>query len=405
MAASPSSRQLSQPPEEVNLMVESRWLRWIGPGVVALGAVGAIASTTLGARDRPWTPRACAGPAEERGSAARDAGPSDLAGVRGTPWFRLDPILDGDGALSGQRLFVGLDGDRFPRSLDLPPESFAAGPFGRLILVGADDGLASRLQAIDVVGGCAWQLADEGSVVRRAVLDPSGTSLFETRVDRATRADLGVWRRSLDGTNAARQVLPPLDPDARFGRTFSTELAWDVAGRRLAIQSCGEVACRTRVVDTAGAAVGTLDAPDLGLLVGLDGDRVVSYLACRGLPCPIVATDLRTGERRLIADDAGLAVVLATPDGARLVHEIAGAAGGRLRSVSLDGGGSTDLGAIPAGFRLHPTVDRSGTATRLPLGWVLLAPDGRLPVADTSLRPQLRHLPDGVTVPIDEAAR
>ncbi len=34
-------------------MVESRWLRWIGPGVVALGAVGFIASTTLGAGGPP----------------------------------------------------------------------------------------------------------------------------------------------------------------------------------------------------------------------------------------------------------------------------------------------------------------------------------------------------------------
>ena len=55
-------------------MVESRWLRWIGPGVVALGAVGFIASTTLGAAGRPWTPSACAGPPAASIAAARDAG-------------------------------------------------------------------------------------------------------------------------------------------------------------------------------------------------------------------------------------------------------------------------------------------------------------------------------------------
>ena len=54
-------------------MAESRWLRWIGPGGVALGAVALIASTTLGAGNQAWGPRACAGtgPARRRG---KDAG-------------------------------------------------------------------------------------------------------------------------------------------------------------------------------------------------------------------------------------------------------------------------------------------------------------------------------------------
>ena len=52
------------------------------------------------------------------------------------------------------------------------------------------------------------------------------------------------------------------------------------------------------------------------------------------------------------------------------------------------------------GTPLGPT-----SATRLPAGWVLLAPDGRLPVDPTDHRPQLRHIPDGTTVPLDEATR
>ena len=86
------------PPEEVNLMVESRWLRWIGPGVVALGAVGFIASTTLGAGVRPWVPSACAGPPTERIAAARERAATAPADLRGAPWFRLDPVLDDDGS-------------------------------------------------------------------------------------------------------------------------------------------------------------------------------------------------------------------------------------------------------------------------------------------------------------------
>jgi hypothetical protein len=47
----------------------------------------------------------------------------------------------------------------------------------------------------------------------------------------------------------------------------------------------------------------------------------------------------------------------------------------------------------------------AGAATLVPDGWVLLALDGRLPTASTSLRPQLRRIPDGITVPLDEAIR
>src|SRR6476619_6780400 len=99
-------------------MVESRWLRWIGPGVVALGAVGFIASTTLGAAVRPWVPSACAGPPTDRSAAARHTEPAALGDLRGTPWFRLDAVLDGNGALNGQRLALGLDGQRTARVLD-----------------------------------------------------------------------------------------------------------------------------------------------------------------------------------------------------------------------------------------------------------------------------------------------
>ncbi len=386
-------------------MVESRWLRWIGPGVVALGAVGFIASATLGAGIQPWTPRACAGPPGDRVAAARDAGPSDLATLRGTPWFRLDPLLDAAGGLRGQRLTFGLDGERSARSLDLPAESFAAGPHGRIVLAGSDDGARSQLQAVDVASGCAWAIGTERAVIRRATIDPSGASIYETRVDRVSRADLGIWQRPIDGAGPARRVLAPLAPDGRFGRTFSTDFTWDLAGDRLAVQSCGEVACRTRVIAPRGGPVTTLDVPDLGPLVGLQGDTAVTYEACRGLPCPIVSTDLRTGARQVLAPAAGLAVVVPTADGARLIHEVGASTGRELRAVRLDGGWAADLGPIPDDLRLHPSAIRAGAATRLPPGWVLLAPDGRLPAATNATRPQLRHVPDGSTVPFDEALR
>ncbi len=386
-------------------MVESRWLRWIGPCAVALGAVGFIASTTFGAGVRPWVPSPCSGLPTDRIAAARDRDVTSLADLRGAPWFRLDPVLDGEGVLKGQKLVLGLDGERTARTLDLAPEAFAAGPFGGIVLVGSDDGATSRVQAIDVARGCAWPVTDERDVIRRATIDPAATFIYEMRVDRASRADLGIWRRAVDGTEAARQILGPPPSDGRFGRTFSTEFSWDVAGDRLTVQSCAEIACRTRIIAPLGGPTVTLDYPDLGQLVGLDGDLAVTYEACRGLPCPIVATDIWTRDRRVLAPAAGLAVVIPTADGSRLIHEVGAGTERRLMSMALDGHWALDIGPIPDDLRLHPSAVRADAATVLPAGWILLAPDGRLPADATTDRPQLRHVPDGSTVPLDEALR
>lgn len=386
-------------------MLESRWLRWIGPGVIALGAMGSIASTAAGAGQRPWVPHACDDEAGGRVAAARSAEPIELGDLRLEAWFRLDPQLDRAGALAGQRLALGTDGERSSRIVDLPPESFAAGPFGRIVLVGADDGSISRLEAVDVAGKCSWAVAEESAVIRRATIDPAGETIYEMRVDRATRADLGIWTRPLDGSLPAVRILEPIDPDDRFGRTFATEFAWDASGARLAIQSCGETACRTRVIDPAGGTPRTVAEPDLGTLVGLDGEVLVTYAACPGLPCPIVAVDLETGSREVLAEAGAVAVVTATPDGPRLVHEVIDESGVALRSVSFDGSSVTDLGRLDDGLRLHPPASVAEAATRVPQGWVLLGPDGRLPGGGPDAQTRLRHVQDGTTVQLDEATR
>jgi hypothetical protein len=384
-------------------MAESRWLRWIGPGGVALGAVALITSTTLGAGTRPWGPRVCAGPPGDAVAAARMPAPAAPADMHREAWFRLDPVLDGEGALRGERLAAGVGDGRSEPAADLPPESFASGPFGGIVLVGSDDGSASRLQALDVAESCTWSLATERDVIRRATVDPAGATIYETRVDRTSRADLGVWQRPLDG-GPARRILDPLPADARFGRTFSTEFTWAADGERLAVQSCGEVACRTRIVARDGSLAGDLEAPDLGVLVGFDGDRAVTYGACRGWPCPIVSVDVRTGARLTLEASGGEAVVAPTSEGARLVLETPRAAGQILRSVSLDGAAASDLGPVPDGLGLGLGPQRSAAATRLPDGWILLAPDPAS--ADgRAVRQQLRRIPDGMAVPLDEAMR
>jgi hypothetical protein len=330
---------------------------------------------------------------------------TSLADGSAAPWFRLDPVIDHDGALAGQRLAIGIDGVSLVRTVDLPAESFAAGPFGRVVLVGADDGVTSTLRLFDVAADCAWPIATERNVIRRATIDRTGTSIYEMRVDRATRADLGVWRRPIRTGLPAGQVLAAPAPDGRFGRTWSTEFTWDLAGARLAVQSCGDVACRTRILDPAGGPTPMLDAPDLGGLIGLDGDRLVTYGACRGFPCPIVSTALGSGARTVLAPAAGPAVVVDTADGARLVDEIPINAGRSLSSVPLAGGDAVDLGPIADGLSLAAAPVFADSATELPTGWVLLAPDGRMPADGSASLSRLRHIPDGATVPLAEAAR
>jgi len=370
---------------------------------VALIAVGAVASTTLGAGDRPWVPSTCGAGIQQLVAAARLPAPVTVDELGKEPWFRVDPALDRDGSLRAQRLLVGVGADRFRRASELPAESFVAGPFGRLLLVGTDDGSVSRIVAFDVARDCTWPVASERDVVRRATLDPTTGTVFETRVDRATRADLGVWRRPLDGTDEAVAVLDAPPPDERFGRTFSTEFTWDMSGARLAVQSCGELACRTRfVVAPAGTSDPPVD-PEAGPIVGLAGDELVAFAACRGRPCPIVATDLETGARRVIEPLAGHATVVPAPDRTRVVVERLERGTREVVALDLDDNAVMEVGATEGGFDLVAPLD-AASGMRLPPGWILLAPDGRLPNDQTATRPRLRRISDGLTVGLDEVA-
>jgi hypothetical protein len=377
--------------------VETRWLRWVGPGVIAVMALGAVASSGVGAGQLPWAPRSCAETEGPPAAAARQAVPDDLAGLAGQPWLRLDARLDRRGELQGQRLVIGLAGERTTRTLDLPAESFAAGPFGRSVLVGADDGALSRLAVIDVIAGCAWHVGEEASVIRRATIDPTGTTIYEMRVDRTTRVDLGIWARPVDSSALPRRVIEPIPADERFGRTF--------AGHRLVAESCGEAACRARVFDPDEGIVHQIAEADLGPLIGLAGDQLVSYLTCPGRPCTIVNTDTTTGDRTTLSTDAGTAVLIDTQDGPGLVHERFESAGIGLRSISLDGSEVRELAGVTGDLRLHASQPSTETATTVPDGWVVLSPDGRLPAAGLAGLVELRHVPDDVSAQVEEVTR
>ena len=222
----------------------------VGAGTLAtmalVATVGAVRPPVLAATDPPWQPTPCG---EAR------AGDVPIGAAAGPAWYRLDPLLDERGSLTGQRLTVGLVGGP-ARHLVLAPESFASGPVdGRLVLVGDDDGAESRLRLLDVARGCETAVDREAeAVIRGALLAPDGSAVWEHRVNRVTRADEGIWRRPVAGDPSER-VLPGLPANGRFGPTFVTELSWAADGR-LGISSCGERACRTRVMDPATGSYG-----------------------------------------------------------------------------------------------------------------------------------------------------
>ena len=288
-----------------------------------------------------------------------------------------------------------------PWTQELPPESFAAGPFGSVVLVGSDDGTQSRLSTVDVLDGCASTVATSSDVIRRATISPDRTTLVESRVDRRTRGDLGTWRHSLDDPHGLARILPPIDDDDRFGRTWSTDFSWAEDGS-LAVQACGEASCRTRVLDAAWHLTATVAEPDLGETIGLASGRLVSYLACRGLPCPIVVTDLPTGVRMTLVDGAGAAVVTSTRSGPRLVMTRDVERGQAIASLKLDGTNVTDLGPLPDGFDLQTAPSRAQAGVAVPAGWAVLAPDGRMPVVQTDPAPTLLDVLDGRSAALGE---
>lgn len=342
------------------------WFRGLLP-IAALALVGAAAPAhppATGTAGSPWEPSPCVGvPAPGN------------PGATATPaWFRLDPVLDRTGTLAGRHLTLGvLDGA--VRRLDLPPESFASGPVRGRVLAGDDDGSRSRLRVIDVVQGCAATVAVERAVVRTGVLSADLATVWEHRVDRRTRADLGVWQRSLNGGPAVR-VLAGLAADARHGPTFTTELLPSPDGR-LVVASCGELACRTRVLDPASSRVDTVEGT--GPALGLAGGRVVAYAPCHGLPCPILGIDPANGRDTTLVNAAGLAAM-------------GGAGGGMLLYEVPDHG----LAVLDLGSGRHGTpfdaegwlpIRRGSGATSgadTAPGALVLAPGGRIGRADAT---------------------
>ena len=378
----------------------------LGPPLLAAAAIAVLVAPAIAGPPRarthgPATIRAASGPTAL--TACRPE-PPPAAGAKamlvGAAWYRLDPVLDGAGGLDGQRLFVGRVGRRGALELALGVESFASGPSRGRILVGNDDGRRSTIRILDVANRCASVVHEGPDLIRRAVFDPSGDGIVEFRLDRSSRADLGVWSRPMDGTKQ-RRLLEPLAPNARIGRVFATELSWSADGQRLVVTSCGETFCLARILDRSGGRVMTIDDHRVGEAIGLVGDELVAYGGCPWLPCEIVAMNLKSGRVRDIAPVAGLATLSATDAGAVVAFEDFELRGS-LRVVDLDG---TALRKLPleTGLRLVPASDRALAGFELPAGVIALAKGSR---PSRSIVPAtFVNIADGRRVPAAEVVR
>lgn len=322
-------------------MSERRWKLWIGPPI-AIVAVALILGrlqpgAEAGGRVTPRPVGVCAKAAPVmRGAAA----------ARGT-WWRMVDRLDAGGALVGRTFFAG-SGGATNLTLELGAESSASGPVGGMVTVTSDDGQSSDVRLVSALEGCSWLLHQTQDVVRSAILDPSSGSVLAHLVTRETRADMGTWRISgMDPDAALALVLQPLLQQPDLGPIWATELRLDPSGRHLAVQSCAEGGCLTRIIalDGSDVGVGKVGGLEQGSLIGFTGDRVITWAHCQGLPCEVQGW--RTGAAKPdtlidLAAGAGL-----TPDNHYLLVVLDGT--GRATRVDLSGNAAQRIQGVHAG--------------------------------------------------------
>jgi len=210
----------------------------------------------------------------------------------------------------------------------LPNESYVAPVDGDVLIYARDGLLASEVRAVSLTTGCDTRLATSSEIVRSAILDPSGTSLYVHRVTRAGRVDAGVIRYDL-ATGASTLVVPSLKSfaDVGIGLVFGTDMRWSADGSHLAVQSCGFASCLTRVLDVASGSIATYDEPGQGAFIALTSDHLVTFADCLGLPCPVLSTELATDVETTLAEEAFGATFVVGTDGQHGTVEIETATG------------------------------------------------------------------------------
>lgn len=277
-------------------------------------------------------------------------------------WWDQRANTDSQGSLTGWTVTIGAP-SALPLALDLPPGSFVSGPIQGRILAAVEDGTHSTIRIIDTAARCSWSLQIEGSIARRAVLTPDGNAALVHLLERGTRADFGTWRVPLDGSRPSRMLVPPTKAALRSAgikRVWSTDLRLSTDGAQLVVQSCDPDSCLTRVLDVETGAIATIDG-EHGSVVGILGRLLITRAACPGLPCDILAWDLRTGRSKTIATSTSGAAV--THDGRVVViHRLADATT-TATLVELDSGRPLALGDLERGVFLQDGTGTTGIET------------------------------------------
>lgn len=286
------------------------WL-WLGAGSVVLAAAGALVTFYGG---QGTTAQASATPDPVCRSQPR----VDLGEPSAHTWWRLADRIDAGGSLVGRRLEVGIGGST-TLALVLDRESMASGPVGGVVTVASDDGASSAVLLVDVAAGCWWRAHTSQDVVRSAHIEVTGDRLLEHVIQRRDRADSGIWRIGFGQVSNGVLVMEPFVPRAAMGPVASTEVRLDPSGGMLAVQSCSDAACLTRIqpFDDPLAPPLTIEDPHQGEVIAFIGNALITWQWCLGLPCPIVAWNTETGAMTVLVENVVGAAV--TGDGRTLV--------------------------------------------------------------------------------------
>jgi hypothetical protein len=350
-------------------MLEVNWRRGSGPPLLALLMLLALAAAPASAAAIP-TAVTVAG-VDACGLAVVDAAPP------GRAWYRRSSKPDARGWLRGYTLDAGSAGGRTTLRVSLSNESFVAPPARGLLLYGTDDGKRSEVRVVRLADGCDARVLVSGDVVRSGSIDPTGTTLYLHTVDRTTRADLGISRRSLRGGGAPVRVLPGLveSDGGWFGPTFVTILSWSLSDQTLAVQTCGQVMCRTRLYDPATGTVSLDESVGRGELIALTDREQIMYAGCHGLPCAILAIGA-DGSTRTVVESAVTAAVVGRGASRQLWYETPDAQGTiHLRRQSLATRHDDEV-AGAGSLRLLWPSRWADAAVEAPAGSALLSQDG-----------------------------
>jgi hypothetical protein len=231
--------------------------------------------------------------------------------------------------------------------MQLGTESMARGPVGGLLIVTNDDGRASEVRLVDIAKGCSWLVHRDANVVRSAIFDAASGTAYAHLVQRETRKDLGVFQLSGGDPDAAiQQVAEALAPQADLGPIWATELRLNADGTALAVQSCSDQGCLTRVVALGGFGkpITIVRGQGQGSIIGFAGDRIVTWGFCAGMPCPLQSWAAGQGPKTLAERAVGAGLTL---DGRYLVFVTD--ASGHAARIDLTTGGIVSVKGFGAG--------------------------------------------------------